>query len=163
MPIAVGDRMPDVELARMRDGRVERITTGELFGEGRSVLFAVPGAFTPTCTDAHLPGFQARADELAARGVDRIACVSVNDVFVMAAWGEDNEVGGTIEMLADGNGELARAMGLEMDASRFGMGRRSRRYAAVVEDGVVQMLGVEPAGGVEASSAEAVLDWLRRS
>ena len=163
MTIEVGDPIPEVALARMRDGRVERVTTAELFGSGRSVLFAVPGAFTPTCSDDHLPGFQVRAETLEEAGVDRIACVAVNDVFVMDAWGEANGVGETIEMLADGNGSLARAMGLELDGTGFGMGKRSKRYAAVIDDGVIQMLNVEPAGGVDVSSAEAVVDWVAQN
>lgn len=159
--IEVGDRIPQVTLRRMRDDKVEEVATEELFGSGRSVLFAVPGAFTPACSDTHLPGFQVRADELAEQGVDRIACVAVNDAFVMNAWRKARSVDDRIEMLADGNGDLARALGLELDGTGFGLGRRSRRYAAVIEDGVFQMLAVEPAGGVGVSSADAVLEWLQ--
>ena len=113
------------------------VQTGEVLGSGKVVLFAVPGAFTPTCSDYHLPSYVIRHDELKAKGVDTVACISVNDPFVMDAWGEDQQVGDTVTMLADGNGEFTKAVGLEMDGSGFGLGTRSQRYAMVIEDGVV--------------------------
>lgn len=160
MPIQVGERLPESKLQIMSDEGVQSLSTGELFKGKRAVLFAVPGAFTPTCSDAHLPDFLQRADEIRAKGVDLVACVAVNDVFVMAAWGRAQGVGDRILMLADGNGEFTRAMGLELDATGFGMGRRSQRYAAIVEDGVVQVLRVEPGPGVDASRAESILEGL---
>lgn len=152
-----GDPFPDVTLATMTANGIEQVSTGELFRDKRVVLVAVPGAFTPTCNDTHLPGFLIRKDELKAKGVDLIACVSVNDPFVMNAWGKASKVGDDILMLADGNGTLANALGLELDASRFGMGKRSRRYAAIVDHGKIELLNVEPAGEVGVSSAETVL------
>jgi glutaredoxin/glutathione-dependent peroxiredoxin len=158
--IGVGDRIPEVTLTTLAAGEVRKVPTGELFRGRRAVLFAVPGAFTPTCSDHHLPGFVERAAEIRARGVDLIACVAVNDHWVMAAWGQDQGVGDRILMLGDGNGELARAMGLESDSTPWGMGRRSRRYAAVVEDGVIKALHVDAPGKLEASTAEKVLEAL---
>ena len=157
MSIREGDTLPDVTLTRMTANGPEQVSTGELFGTGKAVLFAVPGAFTPTCSARHLPGFIAHADEIRAKGVDVIACVSVNDAFVMGAWGEAQGAGGKVEMLADGNGEFARALGLEMDASGFGMGTRAQRFAMIIEDGVVKKLFVEAPGAFEVSSAEHVL------
>ena len=125
----------------------EPIRTGDVLGRGKVVLFAVPGAFTPTCSDYHLPGYLIRAGELRAKGVETIACLAVNDAFVMDAWADDQEVDDAIVMLADGNGTFTRAMGLEFDGSGFGLGMRSRRYAAVIEDGVVTALMVEPSRG----------------
>ncbi len=157
MTIAVGDRIPDVGIwTTSRDGP-QSVRTGDVLGSGTVVLFAVPGAFTPTCSDYHLPGFLARADELRAKGVDTIACLSVNDPYVMDAWRRDQGVGDTIVMLADGNGEFTHALGLELDGSRSGLGQRSRRYAAVINDGIVTALLVEPAGRLTVSSAESVL------
>ena len=158
--IQVGDRIPEATLTTMTKGTPRGISTAEIFAGKRVVLFAVPGAFTPTCSDHHLPGFVERADEVRAMGVDLIACVAVNDVFVMEAWRKDREVGDSILMLADGNGDFARAMGLEMDSSRFGMGLRSRRYAAIVEDRVVKALKVEQPGQLEVSTVESVLTSL---
>lgn len=160
MSISVGDRLPDVRLMTMTDDGPKPVQSGETLGSGRVVLFAVPGAFTPTCSDHHLPGFVLRADDIAAKGVDTIACVSVNDPFVMGAWGDQREVDGKVLMLADGNGEFAEAMGLTMDGRGFGMGTRSRRYAAVIEDGVVKDLAVEEAGGLDVSSADSILSKL---
>ncbi len=157
MTIREGDTLPDVTLTRMTANGPEQVSTGELFGKGKAVLFAVPGAFTPTCSARHLPGFIAHADAIRARGVDVIACVSVNDAFVMGAWGKAQGADGTVEMLADGNGDFARALGLEMDASGFGMGTRAQRFAMIVEDGVVKKLFVEAPGAFEVSSAEHVL------
>ncbi len=160
MTLAPGDRFPDIELVRMADGRPRPVSSGELLARRRVVLVAVPGAFTPTCSDVHLPGFASLAEEIRKHDVDEIACVAVNDVFVLDAWRRAQGLGGEILMLADGNGELTRALGLELDARTFGMGRRSRRWAAVVEDGVLRWLAVEPAGGVVESSAQRVLSFL---
>jgi peroxiredoxin len=157
MAIAVGDKVPDVKVMSMTAEGPRPLQTGELLGKGKVVLFAVPGAFTPTCSDYHLPGFVLRASELRDKGADKIVCVSVNDAFVMGAWGKAHEVGEAVEMIGDGNGEFTKAMGLEMDGSGFGLGSRSRRYAAIVEDGVITHLAVEQAPGVDVSSAESVL------
>ena len=157
MPIQAGDRIPEVTLSTMTPDGPRAISTSEVFEGKRAVLFAVPGAFTPTCSDYHLPGFVEAADEVRAKGVDLIACTAVNDVYVMDAWAKARSAGERILMLADGNGDFARAMGLEQDSSRFGMGRRSRRYAAVVENGVVKTLLLDEPGKLEVSSAESVL------
>jgi peroxiredoxin len=157
MTIAVGDRVPDVQLRTMTGEGPKPVSSAEALGTGKVVLFAVPGAFTPTCSDHHLPGFVVRADEIRAKGVDTIACISVNDPFVMGAWGRDQGVGDRVLMLADGNGEFTRAVGLELDGSGFGLGSRSQRYAAILEGGVVTSLFVEQKPGLEVSSAESVL------
>jgi glutaredoxin/glutathione-dependent peroxiredoxin len=157
MAIKVGDRIPDVKLMTMTDDGPKPVQSGEVLGSGKVVLFAVPGAFTPTCSDYHLPGFVLRADDLKGKGVDTIACLAVNDAFVMGAWGGAQNVDGKVTMLADGNGDFTGAMGLEMDGSGFGLGTRSQRYAAVIEDGVVKELLVEPGPGLEVSSADAIL------
>ncbi len=157
MSVSVGDRVPDVGVTLPGEAGPQPARTGELLGSGKVVLFAVPGAFTPTCSDYHLPGFVLRADELRAKGVDRVACVSVNDAFVMAAWGEQQKVGDSVALIADGNSAFTKAMGLELDGSGFGLGTRSQRYAAIIEDGVITSLFVEPNPGLEVSSAEAVL------
>ncbi|MGD0321107.1 MAG: peroxiredoxin [Acidimicrobiales bacterium] len=157
MTIAVGDRLPDVEVQTMgRDGP-RTLRTGEVLGKGKVALFAVPGAFTPTCSDHHLPGFVVRAADFHAKGVDRIACVSVNDAYVMGAWARERKVGASVLMLADGNGDFTRAMGLEMDGSGIGLGTRSQRYAAIIEEGVVTSLFVEPGPGLDVSSAASVM------
>ena len=155
--IAVGDRVPEVKVFTFGEKGPVATTSTDVLGHGKVVLFGVPGAFTPTCSDHHLPGFVLRADELRAKGVDKVVCVSVNDPFVMGAWGKDQNVGTSVVMLADGNGELAEAMGLTMDGSGFGLGSRSQRYAAILDDGVVSWLGVEPGPGLHASSVEEVL------
>jgi peroxiredoxin len=157
MSIKVGDKIPSVKLKTMTEDGMAEITTEELFGNKKVVLFALPGAFTPTCSAKHLPGFVAKADEIKSKGVDTIACISVNDAFVMDAWGKDQKVDKKVMMLADGNAEFAKAVGLEFDAGGFGMGVRSQRYAMVVENGVVKALNVEQPGAFEVSSAEAVL------
>jgi peroxiredoxin len=157
MTIKTGDQIPDVKTFIFGESGPEATTSGEVLGTGKVVLFAVPGAFTPTCSDHHLPGFIMRVDELKAKGVDKIVCVSVNDPFVMSAWGNDQKVGSNVVMLADGNGEFTAAMGLPMDGSGFGLGSRSQRYAAIIEDGTVTWLGIEPGPGLNASSAEEVL------
>jgi peroxiredoxin len=157
MTIAVGDRIPDVKVFTFGAKGPEAGTSTEVLGRGKVVLFGVPGAFTPTCSDHHLPGFVLRGEELRAKGADRIVCVSVNDPFVMEAWGEDQKVGSSVVMLADGNGELAEAMGLTMDGTGFGLGTRVQRFAAILDDGIVSWLAVEPGPGLNVSSAEEVL------
>lgn len=160
MAIQVGDRIPDVTLRTIAAGREREVSTAELFAGKSAILFAVPGAFTPTCSDYHLPGFVEAADAIKAKGIELIACVAVNDHWVMDAWAKAREVGDRILMLADGNGDFAQAMGMENDSSRFGLGLRSRRYAAVIEDGIVKVLNVDQPGRFEASSAEKILEAL---
>jgi peroxiredoxin len=157
MPAAAGDRIPDVELMTMTEQGPKKLRSTDVLGKGRVVLFAVPGAFTPTCSEHHLPGYVFRAAELRDAGVDTIACISVNDAFVMGAWGKEQDVADSVVMLADGNGEFTSAMGLELDGSGFGLGKRSRRYAAIIDDGVITSLFVEPGGGLSVSSADSVL------
>jgi len=157
MTIQVGDKVPEVTLKVKTADGIEDMKTSDLFGGKTVVLFAVPGAFTPTCSAKHLPGFVQHADEFKAKGVDSLACLSVNDAFVMDAWGKDQKVGDKVVMLADGNAELTKALGLEMDGSGFGLGTRSQRFAMVVEDGTVKALHVEEPGAFEVSSAEAML------
>jgi peroxiredoxin len=157
MTIKVGDAIPSVTLMYMTDNGPSRVTTDEIFGGRRVVLFAVPGAFTPTCSASHLPGFVANADTILGKGVDTIACISVNDAFVMDAWGKDQNAGGKVMMLADGNGDFAKAMGVDEDRTDKGMGIRSRRYAMVVEDGVVKTLNIEAPGKFEISDADTIL------
>jgi peroxiredoxin len=156
MTISVGDRLPDAELRTMTADGPSVVKTGEVLGTGKVVLFAVPGAFTPGCSNVHLPGFVERADELKAKGVTTIACVAVNDPFVMDAWGKANGVGDDILLLADGNGEFTAAMGLELDGSGFGLGKRSKRYAAIVEDGVLTSLDIDEKG-IDLSTCSNVL------
>jgi glutaredoxin/glutathione-dependent peroxiredoxin len=160
MTIKVGDRLPEATLKQMKDGKPADITVAELTAGKKVALFAVPGAFTPTCSARHLPGYKEKAAEFRARGVDAIACVSVNDVFVMGAWGKDQQVGDDVLMLADGNGAFAKAVGLEMDGTGFGMGSRSKRYSMVVEDGVVKQLNVEAGGEFKVSAADYMLGQL---
>ena len=160
MTIAVGDKVPDVQVKMITDHGIETVSAPDVLGKGRVVLFGVPAAFSPTCSDVHLPGFVSHADEILGRGVDRIFCVSVNDPYVMAAWARSQGVGDKVTLLADGNGELARAMGVEIDLSRGGLGTRNKRYAAVIEDDIVTGLLLEEATGLEVSSAEAVLSTL---
>ena len=160
MTIAVGDRIPDVKVFTFSDKGPEATTSADVLGHGKVVLFGVPGAFTPTCSDHHLPGFVLRADELRAKGAEKVVCVSVNDPFVMGAWAEAQHVGDSVLMLADGNGEFTEAVGLELDGSSFGLGTRSQRYAMVIDDGVVSALQVEPGPGLSVSSADAILEVL---
>lgn len=160
MTIKVGDKMPAGQFAVMGSDGPGSISSDSLFGGKKVVLFSVPGAFTPTCSAKHLPGFVANADAIKAKGVDTIACLAVNDVFVMSAWGQAGKVGDKVLMLADGNGEYTRALGLELDASGFGMGQRGKRFSVVVDDGVVTELNVEPPGEFGISSAETVLEQL---
>jgi peroxiredoxin len=160
MTIKVGDRLPSVKLSEATSEGPRPVITDDIFKGRRVALFAVPGAFTPTCSAKHLPGFKQQAGEIKAKGVDVIACVSVNDAFVMRAWAEDQAVGEDILMLGDGSGDFTRAIGLEMDASGFGMGRRSQRYSMVVDDGVVTELNVEAPGEFRVSSADYLLAQL---
>ena len=159
MTIKVGDRLPDVPLTIGTADGPKPTTASEFFSGKRVALFAVPGAFTPTCSARHLPSYVEKAQELKGQGVDEIACISVNDPFVMAAWGKADG-SEDITMLADGNGAFADAVGLSMDASKFGMGKRSQRYSMIVNDGVVEQLNVEAPGEYRTSSAEYMLDQL---
>ena len=159
MTISVGDRIPDVPITIATADGPEQTTTSEYFGGRRVALFAVPGAFTPTCSARHLPSYVERAGELKGKGVDEIACISVNDAFVMSAWGQ-RDGSQDITMIADGNGAFADAVGLTMDGSKFGMGKRSQRYSMLVNDGVVEQLNVEAPGEYRASSAETLLEQL---
>lgn len=160
MTIKTGDTMPAGQFGIMTADGPGSISTDELFAGKKVVLFAVPGAFTPTCSAKHLPGYVQQADALNGKGVDTIACLSVNDVFVMDAWGKDQSVGDKVVMLADGNGEYAAALGLELDASGFGMGQRSQRFAIVVDDGVATGVHVEEGGEFRVSAADYILDNL---
>lgn len=160
MAVNVGDSIPDVTLAVMGESGPEQVSTGDLFGGKKVVAFAVPGAFTPTCSARHLPGFVDNADAIKAKGVDSIVCLSVNDAFVMDAWGKDRNVGDKVAMVADGSGALAKALGLELDLTDRGLGVRSRRYSMVVDDGVVSALNLEEGGAYEVSSAENILEAL---
>jgi peroxiredoxin len=160
MAIKVGDKIPSAKMKHKTDSGIEEVTTEDLFGGKKVVIFALPGAFTPTCSAKHLPGFVAHAADIKSKGVDTIACVSVNDAFVMDAWGKDQGVGDAVLMLADGNCEFSDALGLSFDASGFGMGKRSQRYALVAEDGVVTVLNLEEPGAFEVSNAESVLKAL---
>ena len=158
--IKVGDKIPSATLMQMKDGGPKPISTDQLFAGKKVALFALPGAFTPTCSAKHLPGFIKHSEALKAKGIDAIACVSVNDAFVMGAWGEQQKAGDTVMMLADGNGDFTRALGLEMDATKFGMGKRSQRYSMVVDNGVVKLLNVEAPGAFEVSSADHMIALL---
>lgn len=160
MTISVGDRIPSANLTRMTGEGPQPVSTDDFFAGRKVVLFAVPGAFTPTCSAKHLPGFTANAEALRAKGVDTVACLATNDVFVMDAWGKDQDAAGKVEMLADGSGEFTKAMGLEFDLSARGLGVRSQRYALVAEDGVVKTLNVDEGGGLDKSSAESILAGL---
>ncbi len=160
MTIKVGDRIPSATLVKATPDGPQPVQTDDYFAGRRIALFAVPGAFTPTCSARHLPGFVERADELAAKGVDEIACLSVNDAFVLAAWAKSAGAEGKVTMLADGNGDFAEALGLAADFSKFGMGKRSQRWSAIVEDGVVKELNVEEPGAFNVSSAEFLVGQL---
>jgi peroxiredoxin len=160
MTIKAGDRMPSGVFGVMTKSGPGALSTEELFAGKKVVLVSVPGAFTPTCSLNHLPGFVKHADEITEKGVDTIACMAVNDVFVMDAWGKDRKVGDKVLMLADGNGEYTRALGLEMDGSKFGLGMRGQRFAIVVEDGTATHVAVEAPGKFEVSKAEAILESL---
>jgi peroxiredoxin len=158
--IKVGDKIPSATLMQMKDGGPKPVSTDQIFTGKKVALFALPGAFTPTCSAKHLPGFIKHSEALKAKGIDAIACVSVNDAFVMGAWGEQQKAGDTVMMLADGNGDFTRALGLEMDATKFGMGKRSQRYSMVVDNGVVKQLNVEAPGAFEVSSADHMIGLL---
>ena len=160
MTIQVGDRIPETTFIKVTEAGPEPVDSGTYFAGRKVALFSVPGAFTPTCSAKHLPGFVEKADELKAKGVDEIACLSVNDAFVMRAWAEDQAVGEDIVMLADGNGAFTEAVGLEMDGSKFGLGKRSQRYSMIVKDGVVTELNVEQGGEFKVSSADYMLAQL---
>ena len=157
MTIQVGDKVPSATLRYLSPEGPKEITTDELFGGKKVAMFAVPGAFTPTCSQRHLPGYVDKADELKAKGVDTIACVSVNDAFVMGAWGKAQNCGDKVMMLADGSGDFARALGLELDARRAGLGMRAQRFSMLVDNGVVKNLNVEAPGKFEVSDADSML------
>ena len=160
MTIQAGDKMPEGSFGIMTAEGPGSMSTGELFAGKKVVLVSVPGAFTPTCSMKHLPGFVEQAEALKAEGVDTIACTAVNDVFVMDAWGKERGVGDSVLMLADGNGDYARALGLELDATGFGMGMRGQRFAIVVEDGTATHVAVEAPGQFEVSKVEAIMNAL---
>lgn len=159
MSIKTGDKIPASTLKTMGDNGPKDITTDELFSGKKVILFAVPGAFTPGCSMTHLPGYVVNADKIKAKGIDTIACMAVNDAFVMDAWGKAQNAG-EILMLGDGNGDFTRALDLELDGTGFGLGMRSQRFAMIVDDGVVKHLGVEDGPGIEVSAAEAILAQL---
>lgn len=158
--IQTGDKIPTQKLMLATSEGPREVDTAELLGTGKVVLFAVPGAFTPTCSAKHLPGFVKLAAEFKAKGVDKIVCLSVNDAFVMAAWAKDQKVGDAVFMLADGSGLLPKALGLELDLTARGMGVRSQRFALIIENGIVTKVAVEEPGGFEVSRAEAILEAL---
>lgn len=160
MTIAVGDKIPSTTLTTMTAEGPGPVATDEFFAGKKVVLFAVPGAFTPTCSAKHLPGFIEHADDILAKGVDAIACMSVNDVFVMHAWGQDAGVADKVVMLADGNGDFTKELGLELDGRGFGMGLRSQRFAMIVEDGTVTELNIEEPGAFQVSSASHIISQL---
>lgn len=161
MTIKVGDSIPAAMLTKVTDAGPAPVSTADFFGGRTVALFSVPGAFTPTCSAKHLPGFVSNADAIKANGVDEIACLSVNDVFVMAAWGKSAHTGEAVTMLADGSAEFTKALGLEMDASRFGMGIRGQRFSMLVKDGKVVQLNVEEPGAFAVSSAEHLMGQLK--
>ncbi len=160
MPIQVGDRVPSVTLYEMGEDGPVAVNTDEFFAGRKIALFALPGAFTPTCSAQHVPGFVNNADEIKGKGVDAIACLATNDAFVMGAWGKEQAVGDKVKMLADGSGDFTRAAGFEFDLSERGLGVRSRRYAMIVEDGTITTLNMEDGGGLTISSAESILEAL---
>ena len=159
MAVSVGDQIPNVTIKPMGEKGPEDLNTGDFFAGKKVVLFAVPGAFTPTCSAAHVPGFVVNADNILAKGVDAIVCLSVNDAFVMSAWGQSQNAEALV-MAADGNGEFTQAMGLTLDGSGFGLGHRSSRYALIAEDGKITTLNAEQGGAFEVSSAEKILEAL---
>jgi peroxiredoxin len=157
MAIKVGDKLPEAKLKHKTAEGVKDLTTGELFAGKKVLVFALPGAFTPTCSAKHLPGYVEKAGDIKAKGVDKIVCLSVNDAFVMDAWGKDQKVGDKVMMIADGNADFTKAVGLELELGANGMGTRSKRYAMLVDNGVVKKLEVEKPGAFEVSSAEHML------
>jgi glutaredoxin/glutathione-dependent peroxiredoxin len=160
MAIKVGDKLPSVKLMRWGESGPEAVTTDDLFKGKKVAFFGVPGAFTPTCSAKHVPGFVQHADELKAKGVDAIVCTSVNDVFVMNAWGEDQNCGQKVDMVADGDAAFAKATGLELDLQGKGLGVRNQRFSMLVDDGTVKVLNIDPAGSFEKTSAEALLSQI---
>jgi peroxiredoxin len=160
MTLKVGDKLPSITLKTMTDDGPKTITTDEIFAGKKAILFALPGAFTPGCSMKHVPGYVRNYESIMEKGVDVIACLSVNDAFVMGAWAKDQQAEGKVLMLADGNADFTKAVGMTMDGSGFGMGTRSQRYAAIVDNGVVKHLAVEPAPGVDVSSAESIMKYL---
>ena len=161
MTIKVGDKIPaSITLKYMSPEGVKEVTTDDFFRGKKVALFGLPGAFTPTCSARHLPGYVERSIDIRGKGVDEIACISVNDAFVMGAWGKEHKAEGKVTMLADGSGDFARAIGLELDLTKNGMGRRSQRYSMLIDNGVVKALNVEKPGQFEVSSAEAMLKGL---
>ncbi len=160
MTIKAGDRIPDCNFVEMTADGPQGVSSADFFKGKRVALFSVPGAYTPTCSAKHLPGFVEKAAELKAKGIDQIACTAVNDAFVMGAWGKANGVDDAITMLSDGNGDFVKAVGLEMDGSKFGMGQRGQRFSMVVNDGVVEQLHVEAPGEFRVSAAEYMLEQL---
>ena len=160
MTIKVGDKMPAGTLTLVTNDGPQKVSAEEFFKGKKVVLFSVPGAFTPTCDAKHLPGFVEKAGDLRAKGVDTVACIAVNDAFVMKAWGKSQNCDGKVQMIADGNAEYTKALGLEMDASGFGMGTRGQRFAVIVDDGIVKSVNVEEKGEFRVSSAESVLSQL---
>lgn len=159
MTIQVGDKLPETTLVKMTENGPEQVKSGEYFAGRKVALFSVPGAFTPTCSAKHLPGYVEKADELKAKGVEEIACTAVNDAFVMGAWGKQGNAD-NVTMLADGNGDLVEALGLTMDGSAYGMGKRGQRFSMVVNDGVVEQLFVEAPGEFRVSSADYMLEQI---
>lgn len=160
MSIKVGERLPKATLIKATADGPQPVDSAEFFGGRKVALFSVPGAFTPTCSARHLPGFVERADELKGKGVDEIACIAVNDAFVLQAWAESSDAVGKVTMLADGNGDFARTLGLTMDGSKFGLGERGSRWSAIVDDGVVEQLNVEEPGAFAVSSADYLMERL---
>jgi len=160
MTIAVGQKLPSADLYIMGEKGPEKVSTDQLFAGRKTALFAVPGAFTPTCSQTHLPGYLARCNDLRSKGIDQVVCLSVNDAFVMGAWGSQQNLGDEILMVADGSGDFTRAIGLEWDLSARGLGKRSHRYSMIVEDGVVTYLNVEEPGKFEVSDADTMLQAL---
>jgi peroxiredoxin len=160
MTISVGDRLPSTILVKATANGPEQVSSDDYFKGRKVALFSVPGAFTPTCSAKHLPGYVDKAEQLKAKGVDEIACTAVNDAFVMGAWGNSADADSKVTMLADGNGSFAEAVGLTMDGSKFGMGKRGQRYSMIVNDGVVEQLNVEAPGEFNVSSAEHMLNAL---
>ena len=160
MTIKVGDKVPSATFMQMQEGGPKPVQSDDIFAGKKVVFFAVPGAFTPTCSAKHLPGFVLNADAIKKKGVDAIACMAVNDAFVMGAWGKQQDAGDKVMMLADGNGDFTRALDLEMDGTKFGMGKRSKRFSMLVDNGVVTALNVEEPGAFAVSSAEHILTQL---
>ena len=160
MTISKGDKLPDVTLVKATENGPEKVQSGDYFKGKKVALFSVPGAYTPTCSAQHVPGYVKHAEALKAKGVDEIWCISVNDAFVMGAWGRDQKATGTVRMMADGNAAFSKALGLDADFSKYGMGTRSQRYSMLVEDGVVKQLNVEQGGAFEVSNAETLLKQL---